>query len=66
MKTYLITLTEGQEDVIKALAKALQFDIHLVDESLEDKAILKAMEEGKTYGRLSSSEGKDFLENLGK
>lgn len=66
MKTYLITVDEPQEDVIIALAKALNFDMTLVDETAEDKAMLKAMEEGKRYGRLSEEEGKDFLENLGK
>jgi hypothetical protein len=66
MKTYLLTVTEGQEEVIKALAKALQFEIQVVSESDEDAALLKAMEEGKTYGRLSEGETKSFLDDLEK
>jgi hypothetical protein len=66
MKTYLLTVTEGQEEVIKALAKALQFEIQVVSESDEDAALLKAMEEGKPYGRLSEGETKSFLDDLEK
>ena len=66
MKTYLLTLTEAQEEVVKALAKALNFNLQQVTDEEEDKAILKAMEEGKPYGRLSDKEANDFQENLGK
>ncbi len=66
MKTFLLTLTESQEEVIKALAKALQFDLQPISETEEDDALLKAMEEGKTYGRLSEGEANSFQENLGK
>jgi hypothetical protein len=60
MKTYILTLDESQEDLILALAKALEIDLHLINESDEDKALLTAMEEGKKYGRLSEEDGKSF------
>ncbi len=66
MKTYILTLDESQEDVIKALAKALKIDIQSVSEGDEDTALWLAMEEGKKYGRLSEKEGQDFLDSLGK
>ena len=66
MKTYILTLDESQEDLILALAKALKIDLHLINESDEDKALLMAMEEGKKYGRLSEEDGKSFLDSLGK
>ena len=66
MKTYLITLDESQEDVIKALAKALKIDLQIITEAEEDTALLMAMEEGKKYGRLSEDDGKSFLDKLAK
>jgi hypothetical protein len=66
MKTYILTLDESQEDVIVALAKALKMDLHLINESDEDKALFMAMEEGKKYGRLSDEDSKSFLDSLGK
>ena len=66
MKTYILTLDDSQEDVIRALAKALKIDLQLINESDEDKALLMAMEEGKKHGRLSEEEGKSFLDSLGK
>ena len=66
MKTYLLNLDESQEDVIKALAKALKIDIQLINEADEDKALLIAMEEGKKYGRLSEEQGKSFIDSLDK
>ena len=50
MKTYILTLDESQEDVIKALAKALKIDIQSISEADEDNALWLAMEEGKKYG----------------
>ena len=47
MKTFLLTLTESQEEVIKALAKALQFDLQPISETEEDGALLKAMRKEK-------------------
>lgn len=66
MKTYILTLDESQEDVMRALAKALKIDLQLINESDEDKAMLIAMEEGKKYGRLSEDESKSLLDSLGK
>ncbi len=66
MKTYILTLDESQEDVIRALAKALKIDLQLINEEDEDKALLMAMEEGKKYGRLSEGDSKSFLDSLGK
>lgn len=66
MKTYILTLDESQEDVIRALAKALKIDLQLINEADEDKALLMAMEEGKKYGRLSEGDSKSFLDSLGK
>jgi hypothetical protein len=66
MKTYLLTLDEPQEDVIKALAKALKIDIQIIDDTDEDKALSIAMEDGKKYGRLSDVESKTFLDSLGQ
>ena len=66
MKTYLLTLDESQEDVIKALAKALKIDLQIIAETEEDTALLMAMEEGKKYGRLSEDDGKSFLDKLAK
>jgi hypothetical protein len=66
MKTFLLTLDESQEDVIRALAKALKIDLQQIAESDEDIALSKAMEEGKKYGRLSDDESKSFLDDLNK
>lgn len=66
MKTYILTLDESQEDVIKALAKALKIDIQSISEADEDNALWLAMEEGKKYGRLGEKEGQTFLDDLGK
>jgi len=66
MKTYILTLDESQEEVMRALAKALKIDLQLINEADEDKALLMAMEEGKKYGRLSDDESKSFLDSLGK
>ena len=66
MKTYLLTLDESQEVVIKALAKALKIDLQIIAEAEEDTALLMAMEEGKKYGRLSEDDGKSFLDKLAK
>ena len=66
MKTFLLTLDESQEDVIRALAKALKIDLQQIVDSDEDKALWLAMEDGKKYGRLSDDESKSFLDNLGK
>jgi len=66
MKTYILTLDESQEEVIKALAKALKINIQSISETDEDNALWLAMEEGKKYGRLSKDEGRYFLDNLGK
>ena len=66
MKTDILTLDESQEDVILAVAKALKMDLHLINESDDDKALLMAMEEGKKYGRLPEEESKSFLDSLGK
>jgi hypothetical protein len=66
MKTYALTLNESQEDVIRALAKALNIEISVVTDEDEDQALLVAMEEGKKYGRLSDDESKSLLDSLGK
>lgn len=66
MKTYLLKIDESQEEVIKALVKALKIETEVFSEADEDKALSIAMEEGKTYGRLSKEESDSFLENLGK
>ena len=66
MKTYILTLDESREELMRALAKALKMDLLAVTEDDEDKALLVAMEEGKKYGRLSEKEGKSFLDTLGK
>lgn len=66
MKTYILTLDESQEDVIKALAKALKIDIQSVSEADEDNALWIAMEDGKKYGRLGEKESKSLLDSLGK
>jgi energy-converting hydrogenase A subunit M len=66
MKTFILTLDEPQEDVIKALAKALKIDIQIIDDADEDRALFIAMEDGKRYGRLSEVESKTFLDSLGK
>ena len=66
MKTYILTLDESQEDVMRALAKALKIDFQLINEADEDKALLLAMEEGKKYGRLSDDESNSLIDNLGK
>lgn len=66
MKTYILTLDESQEDVMRALAKALKIDFQLINEADEDKALLLAMEEGKKYGRLSDDEINSLIDNLGK
>jgi len=41
MRTYILTLDESQEAVILALAKVLKMDLHLINESDEDYALLK-------------------------
>ena len=66
MKTYIITLDEPQEDVIRALAKALKIDFQIIEDADEDRALFLAMEDGKKYGRLSEVDGKAFLDNLGQ
>jgi energy-converting hydrogenase A subunit M len=66
MKTYILILNEAQEDVIKALAKALKIDIQIIDDVDEDKGLFIAMEEGKKHGRLSEVESKAFLDSLGQ
>ena len=66
MKTYVLKLDESQEDVIRAIAKALNIEISLVTDADEDRALLMAMEEGKKYGRLSDDESKSFVDSLGK
>ena len=66
MKTYILTVDETQEDVIRALAKALKINIQSISEADEDNALWLAMEEGKKYGRLSEDDSKSFLDNLGK
>jgi plasmid maintenance system killer protein len=66
MKTYILTLDESHEEVVKALAKALNIKILDISDADEDKALLMAMEEAKKYGRLSEDETKTFLDNLGK
>jgi hypothetical protein len=66
MKTFVLTLDESQEDVIRALAKALKMELQQINETDEDEALLRAMEEGKRYGRLSESESKSLLDSLGK
>jgi len=65
MRTYILTLDESQEAVILALAKVLKMDLHLINESDEDYALLKAMEEGKKDGRLSAEDSKSFTDILG-
>jgi len=65
MRTYILTLDESQEAVILALAKVLKMDLHLINESDEDYALLKAMEEGKKDGRLSGEDSKSFMDILG-
>jgi len=65
MRTYILTLDESQEAVILALAKVLKMDLHLINESDEDYALLKAMEEGKKDGRLSAEDSKSFMDILG-
>lgn len=66
MKTYILTLDDEQEELIKALAKALKIEVHLLSEQDEVQALLIAMEEGKPYGRLSEGESKSFMDSLGK
>jgi hypothetical protein len=66
MKTFMLTLDEPQEDVIRALAKALKIDLQIIDDADEDQALLLAIEAGKKYGRLSEVESKTFLESLGQ
>lgn len=66
MKTFMLTLDESQEEVIRVLAKALKIEIQVVGEKDEDQALTIAMEEGKKYGRLSEDEAKSFLDSLGK
>ena len=65
MRTYILTLDESQEAVILALAKVLKMDLHLINESDEDYALLKAMEEGKKDGRLSAEDSKSLTDILG-
>lgn len=66
MKTYLLKIDDSQEDVIKALVKALKIETEVFSEDDEDKALSMAMEEGKKYGRLSGNEAELFIKNLGK
>jgi hypothetical protein len=66
MKTYLLKIDDSQEEVIKALVKALKIETEVFSEADEDKALAMAMEEGKKYGRLSVKETELFIKNLGK
>jgi hypothetical protein len=66
MKTILLTLDESQEEVIKALAKALKLEIVELTEKDEDISLSLAMEEGKKYGRMTDEEAKSFLKKLGE
>ena len=66
MKTYILTVDESQEEVIRSLAKALKIDLQIMNEADEDLALSMAVEEGKKYGRLSTDETKAFLDKLGK
>lgn len=66
MKTYILTVDDAQDEVIKVLAKALKIDVQELTEEKENESLLMAMEEGKKYGRLSDDEAKSFLEGLGK
>ena len=56
----MLTLDESQEEVIRALAKALKIEIQVIGDKDEDQALTLAMEEGKKYGRLSEDETKSF------
>ncbi|MHB1178400.1 MAG: hypothetical protein ACYCZO_08720 [Daejeonella sp.] len=51
--------------LLKELAEALKIEISIMEDN-EDAAISQAMEEGKTYGRMTSEEKDDFLEWLNK
>ncbi|MBI1768559.1 MAG: hypothetical protein HYR67_09310 [Bacteroidetes bacterium] len=66
MKTIMLTLDESQEEVIKALAKALKLEIVELTEKDEDLGLTMAMEEGKKYGRMSEEESDSFLKKLGE
>ena len=66
MKTILLTLDESQEEVIRALAKALKLEIVELTEKDEDLGLSMAMEEGKKSGRMSDEEAKSFLNKLGE
>jgi hypothetical protein len=66
MKTFMLTLDESQEEVIRALAKALKIEIQVIGDKDEDHALTLAMEEGKKNGRLSEDETKSFFYSLGK
>ena len=66
MKTYLLKIDESQEEVIKALVKALKIETEVFSEQDEDKALSISMEEGKKYGRLTQEESDSFLESLGQ
>jgi hypothetical protein len=65
MKTYMLTLNEEQENLIKELAKALKIELEEISEEAEERALLMAMEEGKKYGRLTDEQSKSFIEGLG-
>lgn len=51
--------------LLKELAEALKIEISIMEDN-EDAAISQAMEEGKTYGRMTSEEKDDFLEWVNK
>ena len=62
----MLTLDESQEEVIRALAKALKLEIFELTEKDEDFGLTIAMEEGKKYGRMSDEESSSFLKKLGE
>lgn len=66
MKTIFLTVDETQEEVIKALAKALKLDVVELTEKDEDVSLSIAMEEGMKYGRMTDAEAKSFLKKLGE
>lgn len=66
MKTYLLKIDDSQEEVIKALVKALKIETEVFSEADEDTALSIAMEEGKKYGRLTDKETELFIKNIGK
>lgn len=62
----MLTLDESQEEVIKALAKALKLEIIELTEKDEDTGLTIAMEAGKKYGRMTDDEAGSFLKSLGE